>query len=136
MRAALRSALRSVLRSAALAAAVLVACDKGSTGPEAGDLVLRLATPHADDGALVLTVTGPEIGAVKPAAAGLIVHSRPAGNGVKVAVFGDVAAGPVLRLTVPDVDRVSQYAATVTEAADRANAVRAGVAEYRLTVSR
>jgi hypothetical protein len=53
-----------------------------------------------------------------------------------VAVFGTLAAGPLLRITVPDVRQASQYQATVLDAADLNNAARPSVSAYVLTVSR
>ena len=120
-----------------LAAALLAACDAGAPAkPLPGDLTVSLATPNVD-GALVVAITGPDaVGAVQAAAPGTVVRVRTQGTTTTVAVFGAVAAGPLLRLTVSDVRQASRYAATVREAADEQNAPRASLAGYTLAVSR
>ncbi|HEV7590751.1 MAG TPA: hypothetical protein VGO40_21755 [Longimicrobium sp.] len=120
-----------------LAAALLAACDAGAPAkPLPGDLTVSLATPNVD-GALVVAITGPDaVGAVQSAAPGTVVRVRTQGTTTTVAVFGVLAAGPLLRLTVPDVRQASRYAATVREAADDQNAPRASLAGYVLAVSR
>lgn len=104
--------------------------------PEPGTLTLTLATPHADDAALVLTVAGPEAITQIQAAGALRVHSRGEGTQHRVAVFGAVASGAVLRFAVPDVRRAAGYTATLVEVADTANQVRASTAGYTLSVAR
>ena len=120
-----------------LAAALLAACDAGEPAkPLPGDLTVTLATPNAD-GALLVAVTGPgAVGAVQAAAPGAVVRTRTQGTTTTVAVFGTLAAGPLLRLSVPDVRQAKAYTATVREAADAQNAPRASLAGYALTVSR
>jgi hypothetical protein len=84
-----------------------------------------------------VAITGPgAVGAVQAAVPGTVVRSRTQGTTTTVAVFGAPAAGPLLRISVPDVRLAQQYAATVTEAADTQNAPRASLAGYALTVSR
>ena len=132
--------IRNRAGAAALAALALVAaCDSasGPAKPRAGEVTVRLETPHDDDGALVLSLTGPgPIGAVTPEAAGVAVHARPDGAGVKAAVFGDLEDGDLVRVAVPDVNRAGEYRARVLEAAGRDDALRAAVSGYRLTVRR
>jgi hypothetical protein len=121
------------------AAALLAACSDGGTPrPVPGELVLRLETPFADDRAMVVSVTGPEaIGPVAAARAGASVYSTaPGGTSVRVAVFGAIADGDLLRLSVPDVNRARGYAATVVEAAGPSNQSRADVSGYRVTFAR
>lgn len=120
-----------------LAAALLSACDAGAPAkPLPGDLTVSLSTPNVD-GALVVSITGPDaVGAVQAAASGTIVRVRTQGTATTVAVFGAVADGPLLRISVPDVRQAGRYAATVREAADDQNAPRASLAGYALAVSR
>ena len=127
---------RAVLLLAA--AAFLSACDAGEPAtPLPGELTVSLATPSPADGALLVTVTGPDAAsAVRAASPGSVVRTRTQGTTTTVAVFGTVAAGPLLRLSVPDVRQAKRYTATVTEAADLGNAVRPSLAGYALTVSR
>ena len=120
-----------------LAAALLAACDAGAPAkPLPGDLTVTLATPNKD-GALLVSITGPAaVGPVQAAAPGAVVRARTQGTTTTVAVFGTLAAGPLLRFSVPDVRQASQYRATVSEAADTQNASRASLAGYALAVSR
>ena len=120
-----------------LAAALLPACDAAAPAkPLPGDLTVSLATPYTD-GALLIAITGPDaVGAVQAAAPGAVVRARTQGTTTTVAVFGTLAAGPLLRLSVPDVRQAERYTATVTEAADDQNAPRASLSVYALTVSR
>ena len=121
-----------------MAAALLSACDAGEPAtPLPGELTVSLATPNPADGAVLVSVTGPDAASsVQAAAAGNVVRSRTQGTTTIVAVFGTVAAGPLLRLSVPDVRQAKRYTATVAEAADLGNAVRPSLAGYALTVSR
>jgi len=129
-----------IRRCAALlaAAALLSACDAGEPAtPLPGELTVTLATPNPADGAVLVAVTGPDaVSAVQAAAAGNVVRARTQGTTTTVAVFGTVAAGDLLRLSVPDVRQAQHYTATVTEAADLGNHLRPSLAGYALEVSR
>ena len=128
-----------IVSSAALllAAALLSACDAGEPAAALpGELVVSLATPNTADGALLIAISGPDaVSAVQPAAAGAVVRARTQGTTTNVAVFGALADGPLLRISVPDVRQAKRYTATVREAADPENAVRPSLAGYALTVS-
>jgi hypothetical protein len=132
--------IRNRAGAAALAALALVAaCDSasGPPKPRAGEVTVRLETPHDDDGALVLSLTGPgPIGAVTAAAAGVVVDARPDGQGVRAAVFGRLEDGDLVRVAVPDVHRAGEYRVRAVQAAGRDNHLRQTVSGYRLTVRR
>lgn len=116
---------------------LLAGCDKGPSGPVPGELVIRLETPNATDRAVMISITGPVApGAVSAARAGDVVYSETVGTTVKAAVFGRLASGDLLRLSVADVKQSRSYAATVVEAADSTNALRAVLSGYRATVVR
>ena len=132
--------------------ALLLSCgggDRGATSTEPppppqptapvavpGTLTVRLATPNADDGAIVFEITGPSPATdVAAAAQGAFVHARANGNTSRVAVFGALGAGALVRFSVPDVNAVQQYAAQVIEVSDRGSALRASVAPYQLTIA-
>jgi hypothetical protein len=123
-----------------LAAALLPACAGGEpAAPQPGDLTVTLATPNAD-AALVVSITGPGVvSAVQAASPGAVVRARTQGTTTTVALFGAhdaLGAGPLLRVSVPDVRQAKAYAAVVREAADLQNAPRASLAGYALTVAR
>ena len=138
---------RPLFRAAAVLAALALAACGGDGGgkptpvdpdPVPGQLTATLATPSADDRALMLTITGPEaVTGVTAAGAGYAVFARPAdATTVRVAVFGNIAAGALVRFSVPDVNRAAAYSVSVVEAADPANALRASLAGYAVTVAR
>lgn len=121
-----------------LAAALVSGCDAGEPAtPQPGELTLTLSTPNPADGALLVAITGPgAVASVRSAVADGVVQSRTAGTTTTVAVFGTLAAGPLLRISVPDVRQAQRYAATVREAADAENHLRPSLAGYALAVGR
>ena len=114
------------------------ACSDDPTGSSAraGTVILRLTTPHADDGALTFEVSGPPIDSAMAADASLVLFTRRTGDGALVGlVAGAVANGVVVVLQVPDVGVAAEYTARVLEVADRQNALRASLAGYALTAA-
>ena len=66
-----------------------------------GTVLLRLTTPHADDGALVFEVSGPPIDSATAASGSLRLFTRRAGGSTLVGIVaGAVAAGPIVTLHV------------------------------------
>ena len=134
---------RALTRLAALGVAVaaLGSCGGDATGPgepdvpTPGELGVRLASPAARDGAVLLTISGPsaptDVLGTQP---GVLVHARPSGGGVTVALFGSVASGEVLRFRVPDVRAAGAYQAAVREVSAEDNALRDDLGAYRLTI--
>lgn len=105
----------------------------GPSGPQSGTLTVNLSTPNSDDGALRFDVSGPAApGSPTAGAAGYKIYTRTAGNTLKVAVVGNIAAGAVLRFGVSDVSQT--YTATLIQAASRSNALRAA-SGYTLTIT-
>lgn len=114
------------------------ACSNDATGGDtrAGTLTLRLATPHADDGAVMFELSGPPIDSAIAVGASLRVFTRRASGSTMVGVVvGDVTNGAVVTLRVPDVGAAAGYTARVLDVADRQNALRASLAGYALTVT-
>jgi hypothetical protein len=132
-------------RSAGILAVSLLAaaCSDSPTNPvpppvapQPGTLTLRLTTPHADDGALALEVSGP-VDSATAAHGSLLLFTRRTGPSTTVgAVVGPLAGGAVVTLHVPDVNAVATYAATVREVADRQDALRASLEGYALVVTK
>jgi hypothetical protein len=130
---------RSIPATIALFLSLLVsACgNDGPTGPVSGVITVSLSTATADDRAIMVSVAGPEeITGIEAANPSYTVHSRGSGTAFRAAVFGNLGAGALLRFTVPDVNKVSSYTATVLQVSDAANAVRAESAGYTLTLAR
>ncbi|HEU5262397.1 MAG TPA: hypothetical protein VFU41_13355 [Gemmatimonadales bacterium] len=126
--------LSAVLLIVALGAAQ--SCGDG-TGPVAGVLNVGLVTPSSDpDGALVLTVTGPEALMSASAGAGLRLFSQGGDLGAttRFALTGTVTNGVILTIGVADVRRASHYVATIDQVAGQDLQLRP-VAGYSLTVS-
>lgn len=122
----------------ACAAMLLAACGDTSSPPTArpGAVIVSVARPDGLDVALMLRVTGPglDAGTVQAVFGVQHVYARTAPGGVNVAVFGLPATAPLVRLQVPDVNRLTDYSATVVEAAAANNALRT-IAGYSVTLT-
>lgn len=105
--------------AAALAVALVVACGGDSTGPVAGTLKVTLTTPNSgQDGAAIVVLTGPAVPSAVTAGPGLTVWGGPVtATPAKVIVTGTLAAGTILTLQVEDINKVSQYGATLQQVA-------------------
>lgn len=101
-----------------------------------GTLTVRVTSPFTDDGALLLEISGPaQPTDLTALSAGAILQSRTTDNVTRVAIFGPLENGALVRFAVPDVSAAPQYKAQVTEASDRTSALRASVTEYQLTIA-
>lgn len=105
--------------------------------PGPATLVATLSAPAArSDRAAVVLISGPEaVTEVQAASPAYFVAARSEGTLTRVAVFGRLADGPLLRFTVPDRRRAGEYRASVIDAADSANAPSAALAEYAVTLA-
>jgi hypothetical protein len=131
-----RSALGALAAFVAAALLALPACDSTEPPddrPVPGTLAVRLSTPHADDAALVLRLSGPT--QAEPQFEGdLLGFTRAGENAVRVAIFGELRTGTLLRFAVPDVRQVGSFRAELQEVADAGNAVREALTGYGVTV--
>ena len=119
--------------------ATLAACGGGSTGPVAGILKVKLATtPNSGlDGAVLLTVTGPVIPTGAAAQTGFRLFGTPAATTNKFAVTGTLATGSILfTIDVPDINKVSQYSATIQQVAASSNFALRSLTNYSLSVTK
>ena len=117
----------------------LAACGGGSTGPVAGILKVKLATtPNSGlDGAVLLTVTGPVIPSGAAAQAGFRLFGTPTATTNKFAVTGTLATGSLLfTIDVPDINKVSQYSATIQQVAASSNFALRSLTSYALSVTK
>lgn len=123
-----------------LAAAMVPACDvTAPIPPEPGVLTVRFGTPGNGDAAAVIDLTVPsgiQVTAVDPVSSALVVFHRAVGGRVRVAVFGDLVTGPLIRIAVPDVNAVDAYTAHVVEVSDADNALRSSLSGYTAAVIR
>jgi len=105
----------------------LVACGSSATGPTPKDdtppvtpgwLTVQFTTPHTDDGAVQLRVSGPALDSV-------VADSRYDSFGAANATSGDLVAtgsivsGNLARFRVPDVNRAAEYSVSVVAVAQK-----------------
>jgi hypothetical protein len=108
----------------------------GPAGPTPGVLKVALTTPNADDGALLLTISGGRVSTVEAAAAGYQVYTaQPDTLTTRVLVTGDIGAGEVVRIHVPDTRSVAAYHATIAQAASRTTFAQRALTGYSLAVA-
>ena len=98
-----------------------------------GALEIRLVTPNAEDGALLLTLSGGPVDSITSAAFE-IVSLESAPREYRVLVRGAIHSGTVARLWVPERENQSAYVASVAEAVGRASYARRDVAGYAVSV--
>jgi hypothetical protein len=126
--------------SALILAGVIAGCsDEGSDPiiepPVPGIVVISLSTTNVDDGAALISVTGPGLSAVQSASGSTEIEWRLASpNEIRAIVMGDLVTGPILTAQAADLRRLSEYRGTVEEVADRDGVLRAGLAGYAVTV--
>jgi len=116
---------------------LLAACDGGKkiVDPDVvvpGPLNLRLTTPNGDDGAILFEVAG-EINSI--ARAGFrVVASAQGTSPRRLIVNGNLAAGTVAQILVPDVNSVGSYSVTIREVAARGTYTLRDLQGYRIEV--
>ena len=94
-----------------------------------------LVSPAQDDGAVLFTLTGGPVDSVE--APGYRVYSsRALGDTLRVIVAGELRSGRIVRIHIPDDQRIPQYAARIDQAAARGTYLQRNAGEYSLTVSR
>ena len=131
------TARRASLLAALLVAVVGTACGGGDGGggptkPVAGELMVRLTSPNATDGALIVRVVGP-VSSVTPVGT-YTVSTAIQGNITRVIVTGNIVSGDLLRVKVPDVNQVLSYSANVEQAASRVDYALLSVSNYSLAI--
>jgi len=79
---------------------------------------LVLETPYTDDGGLLIAVTGAGVSSAASASYELS-YTIPGDAGVTLLLRGNIAAGAVAEIMVPQRDRLGKYQVTVLQAASR-----------------
>lgn len=114
-------------------AGLVISCGSGPTDDGSpGDLIAALSTTNATDGALLIRITGPvsQVAAV----GGHRLSAATAAGTTRVVITGDIAAGDLLRITVPDTRDISSYSVVVEQAAERESYTLFDVSGYSITV--
>jgi hypothetical protein len=123
---------RSALLTLALAAAWLSGCSQEPSAPTAATLVVQLATPAQDDGAVLFTISGGPVDSVESLGYPLYT-ARIDDHTTRVIVVGKLAPGAVARVHIGDDRRLSRYSAAVNQVAARTYAQR-DMAGYEITL--
>lgn len=131
-------------RGALVAAALLLnACAASPTDPSAGGttpavpgwLTVQLTTPYSDDGAVQLRVTGPAVDSIVAESPHDGFGAASAGS-ADLVVTGTIVTGSVARFRVSDVNKATQYTATVVAAAQRSTFALRSTSGYRTAIVR
>ncbi|MGH7508403.1 MAG: hypothetical protein ACREMZ_02905 [Gemmatimonadales bacterium] len=113
--------------------ALLVPGCSGTTGPTAGMLDVSLTTPFADDGGILLTVSGGPVSSVE--APGYRVYSMQLDpNTLRLIVAGRLGSGTIVRLSIPDVRQASRYVASIGQVAARSSYVQRDPTGYTVSL--
>lgn len=127
-----RLLLRSTMACAAIA---MMAGACSDDAPRPGTLTVSL-TSTVTDGAILLSVTGPELQVPQPSNPSFTLYWRQVSTTeLRVAVFGPVANGPLFTLPVTDVRQATGYAGVVHEVAARNDALRDDLSGYAIAVT-
>ncbi|HEX7942879.1 MAG TPA: hypothetical protein VF488_13795, partial [Gemmatimonadaceae bacterium] len=101
----------------------LAACGRSvpdPTGvPGSGALDVVVTTPNADDGALLVRISGGAVDSVTSPGGYAVYAGAAEGASRRIIVQGNIAGGVVARVWVPDVTRGAAYVATVEQATTR-----------------
>lgn len=127
-------------------AAALALCACGGGGDDNGDggvvapprvdpglVDVVLETPNANDGAVLLQITGGPVTAVQ-AAGPQLRSGHPSVNPLVVLVRGDLTNGVIARLELPDRNRLTSYAGQVTQVVARGTYAQRALDGYRVVL--
>ncbi len=123
---------RTVLPIALLAALACGGDGTGPGGPTPGQLTIQLNTSSTSVGALMFLVRGGPVDSVSS------TYSRydadAAGGNHRIIVTGNIVAGPVATIHVPDTREAGSYSATVEQAATRQTYGLQSASTFTMTV--
>lgn len=123
---------RPVLSLAVLLGGLACGSDSG-TNPGPGSAAVSLATPNADDGAILVTLTGPGVSNPQPGSSAYDVYFRVvSADELRIMVVGDLSTGVLLTVGVGAVTSIGQYSGTIVEVASRADVLRTSLTGYSL----
>jgi len=125
--------LRVFLAVVILAAAAACGGEPAGPKPTPGDLTVVLASPGSSDGAVLLLVTGGPVESVASVGSYQVASAVVATNTRRVVVTGNIGAGDLIKLRVPDVNSTS-YLIQIEQVADRNTYALLEASAYTATV--
>ncbi len=115
-----------------LAGALSAGCSN-NIEPISGALNVSLSSPHEDDGAVLVSISGGPIDSVE--STGYRIYSaRAAADTVKLIVTGRLTSGTIARLHIPDSKYATAYVAQVAQVAARRTFTQHDPRDYTLTL--
>ncbi|HET9294517.1 MAG TPA: hypothetical protein VFO06_09510 [Gemmatimonadales bacterium] len=105
----------------------------GPSGPEPGVLRVTLVTPNADDGAIMLEMTG-NVDSIEAATPYEMFMARPTAGMTRVILTGDLTDGLLLRVHVPDVTTEAPPGIQILQVAARDSYLQRPLGGYGLVV--
>jgi hypothetical protein len=113
--------MRSIRLGSIGLVALLASC--GNEGPppsQAGDLIVSYAQAGPEVGAMLLTISGGVVQSVtaRSGQALTVSFASPSPGTTKVIVTGDISAGDILNVRVPDISLSAGYVVRVDQVAD------------------
>ncbi len=115
-------------------AASLVTCDDTTEPPAPGWLLVRLSTPNTDDGGILFTISGGSVDSVRSSYPDLFTEKDSLVT--RVVVAGNIVAGGIVEIRVPDLTASGSYVATVDQVATRTTFAQRSPGQYSLAVER
>jgi hypothetical protein len=122
-----------------------IGCGDNATAPTAppppppplpGSAVVSLTTPNADDGAVMVTLQGPDLSTIQASSTAYVLYSRVSSAAeARVILVGNVSAGPLFTFKLGAGQALSAYTASVQQVATRGDALRTSTTGYQLTVA-
>jgi hypothetical protein len=98
-------------------------------------LTLRLQGPSSDDGALLLELKGPGLGAVTPADSTAMFSSEMISDSVlRVAIVGSVSNRAILYVNLTNRTDVSAYRATILDITNSSGQPRENLTPYSIRI--
>ena len=109
-------------------------CSSDSAGPVGATLEVSFATAATDDGAVLFTVSGGPVDSVE-APGHRLYSAQTSPTSLRVVVAGDLRAGTIARIHIPDGRKLSQYSATIDQVAARSSYAQRDPVSYSLVVA-
>jgi hypothetical protein len=124
--------------AAAAIIAAMAGCNDGTKPlvptPPAG-AVVSLITPRTDDGAVVVTLTGPQLSGIQMSTR-YVVYSRLVNpQEARIIVIGDLVAGPLFRVTFASPPSLPAYSGFIEQVATRGDSILESTAGYQLSIA-